>query len=263
MKKELKIFYIFVKATLQAKLAYRFNFFVQLFYGPAYVGTLYLVTRLAFANTQTLSGFTKHEVLFMFASFQLLYGFGVIAFMNGIRHFVWTSLRQGDFDFVLLKPVNKQLLALFSKPEIQQLPLIIALFYLFFYELFQLQSQITLIGFFSYVLLFVLGLMIVYLTLSTYTTSGFYLTKAAQIIEVIDKAADNSHYPMPIFPHSLQVIAFTFIPIAYFTYIPTLFLLGRGNWQLFAASFGMLIILYIANHLAWSIGIRHYSSASS
>ena len=183
--------------------------------------------------------------------------------MRGIRDLLWFEIRMGNLDGILTKPINTQFYVSISKPDLHQLPLLVVIVILFCNHLTQLPitlgfSQIALFS-----LMFVLGIAITYFVVSAYATAGFYVTKAAQVIEFFDKAADSAQYPMPIFPESIQLLAFSFVPIAYFSYVPTLFLLGRGNWQLVATATLVLVLSISINQWLWKRGLQHYSSASS
>lgn len=262
IKKYARIYAKIFTFTLQSKMSYRFNFFVELFYGPAYVGVMYLVLRLAFARTTTLGGLTVDEGILLFCVYHLIYLLGILFFFMGFRHFLWQGIRQGQVDFVLTKPVNPQFLISFSHPEVQQLPLVVSIFLLFVHQIFRLPS-LPAMNYLHFIILFVIGLVSVYFSVSTYSTLGFFVTRAQQIIEFYDKISDNSQYPTSIYPTWFQAIAVSFIPIAFFGYIPTLFLLGRGSLQLFLLPIIFLIIMIPLNQLAWRFGLRHYSSASS
>ena len=249
--------------TFKSQLEYRLNFLVQLFYGPAYVLVLYVILSLAFSQSNSLAGWNQEEGKLLFSVFHLLYTSAIFLFIKSVRHFLWMGLRKGELDFILTKPVNTQFLVTFGKPEIQQILLLASVGVLFVYQLFALQVSVFSVNFFGFMMMFLLGLIICYLSVTMYATIGFYVVRAQQIMELYDKTADFSQYPMPIFPISFQFIAFAIIPIAFFGYVPTLFLLGKGSLLWIAAALALSVVLFIFNQLSWRTGIRHYSSASS
>lgn len=261
-KKYLIIYLRIFAFTLQSKLTYRFNFFIELFYGPAYAIMLFIIVQTAFTKAPMLGGFTADEGLLLFSVFHLMYTIAIVFFIMGIRHFLWSGIRQGELDFLLTKPLNTQFMVSFTKPEFQQLLLLLGILALFVHQLMRV-SNISILDFVLFLLLFMQGLMIIYFTLSTFATVGFFITRAQQVMELFDKVADNSQYPVNIYPTSFQILAVTIIPIAFFGYIPTLFLLGKGNLWLFLAPLFFLLIIIPINQQAWKIGLRHYSSASS
>ena len=111
--------------------------------------------------------------------------------------------------------------------------------------------------------MFLLGLILCYLSVTTYATLGFYLTRAQQIMEVYDKTTDYGLYPTPLFPPTFQFLVFVLIPVAFFGYVPTLFLLGRGSPVYVPAALALAFVFFVINQWAWKVSLKHYSSASS
>lgn len=263
MKRYLDLYRHILLFNLQSKLEYRLNFFLQLLYGPAYVLVLFLIIQVVYHNTQTLAGWTKTETLLIFSVLHLMYSVCIFLFLGGYRHFLWEGVRTGEIDLYLVKPINTQFMVAFSRPEIQQIGLIVGLLLLFISQVSQLLPQTTLLSW-CFFLVGILGAFgIVYLTLGTYLTVGFYVTKAAQILEIFDKTSDFAQYPTSIFPAPIQLISFTIIPIAFFSYVPTSLLLQKlpATWLLY--SLLLLILLIFIHKWSWSKALKAYSSASS
>lgn len=263
MKRYLSVYCSLVMFSLKSMLEYRFNFVLQLFYAPAYTLVLYLILVTVYSKTPTLAGWTNHEGMVLFSVFHLLYMTFYFFFMKGMRHLLWTAIRIGEIDFVLTKPINSQFYIAIAKPYIELLPLIAILLANFIYQLVHLPVPLTLVNLILFCVLFVAGIAIAYLSLASYATIGFYASKAAQVIELFDKSSDFSQYPNPIFPNSVRILTFSLMPIAFFSYVPTLFLLGKGTPLLFFATGGTVFILIFINRWLWRRGLEHYSSASS
>lgn len=246
-------------------LEYRTNFALQLFYGPTYVLVLFTILSTAYSHTETLAGWTKPEALILFCVFHLLYTVGAMFFMDGIRNLLWRDVRTGAIDFLLTKPLNFQFLVSFREPSLNQILLLIGILLLFSYQilLYPYIISTNIFDLLAFVLSCILGILIFYFALSTYATGAFFFSKAQQIIELFDKLSDFSQYPLPLFPGSLQMLLVTIVPVAFFSYVPSLFILGKGSLLWLAASVIFLIILININQLAWKYALRHYSSASS
>lgn len=249
--------------TLKSLLEYRLNFFLQLWYGPAYVAVLFMIMQTVFTKTPTLAGWSKVEVTILFATFHALYTFGIMLFGKTIRHYLSEGISSGEVDWVLLKPLRPQFLLTFSRPELQHVLLVAGAVGLFSHAVGQLSSAPLLSQWLGFSWMLVMGLLIVYFSLSTYMTLGFMVTRARQVIELYDKTSDYSQYPTPIFPASIQIIFFTILPTAFFGYLPTLFLLGKGSyyWPILATL--TVVIFAIINQAAWKRALERYTSASS
>lgn len=263
IRRYLTIYFSLFLFTLKSMLEYRLNFVLQLLYGPAYTLVLFLILATAYSKTEMLGGFTRQEGMLLFFVFQSLYMTFYFFCMKGLRHLIWTGIRMGEFDFILTKPINPQFFASMHKPYIEQLPLALFLLGMLVKTLWELPitigfSQVALFG-----LTYLMGMAIAYFMVSGYCTAGFYATKAAQVIELLDKAADTAQYPNTIYPETIRLATFTVIPIAFFSYVPTLFILGKGSTSLLILSFTALVISFFINQWLWKRGLEHYSSASS
>lgn len=262
MKKYLRIYLHIFLFSIKSRLSYRLNLLFKLMYGPAYHAVLFSVLLLVYNRTPNLAGWTRDEALLLFAVFSVIYTNCLILFMDGIRYLLWSGIRLGEVDAWLLKPGSSQFYLTLSRPNSDFIALWISVVGYFIYKLSTLHglSLFNMIGFW---IAFVLAHLIIYFILSIYATIGFVVTRAQQIIELFDKSSDFAQYPLPIFPHSLQLLLSTFLPIAYYSYIPTLFLRNQGTPQLLISCFTLTLILIFINHFAWKYALRYYSSASS
>ena len=247
----------------KSAMSYRINFFLKLFYGPAYIGVMFLITNLAFSQTGYLAGWSKSEGLLLFSVFQLIYINCFVLFLTGFRHFLWQGVRHGEIDLMLVKPVNTQFLVAFSYPDIDQILLWFSLAIMFIYQLLFSTLYFSMLQFLSFGVMFIIAHLIIYFVISTYAPLGFYLTKAQQVMEIFDKSSDFAQYPTPLFPSSIRWIFFTILPTAFFGYLPTSFLIGKGNYLFILVSLLFLIFLIGLNKITWQKGLRNYSSVSS
>jgi len=263
LKHYLRIYSQIFLFHLKSKIEYRFNFLLQLFYGPAYVFVMFLVLQLVYFQTPTLAGWTKAEGMMLFATLQLVYSTCIMIFIGGFRHFLWEGIRTGELDTYLTKPISPHFMVAFSRPNIDQIALVGALVWLFFYQLRQILPLITLSSGIFFSLSISLSFLIIYLTLSTYATLGFYVTKAAQIIELFDKSSDFAQYPTTIFPPAIQVVTLTVIPIALFGSFPVAILLNKLPPSLLLFELVFVGLLIILQKKAWQTAMKKYTSASS
>lgn len=252
-----------VSFSLKNILTYRLNLLAKLIYGPAYIAVLFTILILAFDQTKTLGGWNKSDAILLFSVFQLIYVDCLILFLRGFRHLLWEGLSTGELDFYLVKPAKTQFLVAFSKPDIDQLLVWFGIIILFSFNLSQRIFTLTLFDLVGFLTMFVLAHLIVYFTISSYAATGFFVIRAQQVMEIFDKSSDFSQYPTSIFPNSIKLIAFTLLPIAFFGYLPTLFLLSKGNISIIFNTLFLLTILVLINRFVWKVGLRHYSSASS
>ncbi len=266
MKTALKYFNLYRKFFvyhLNAIMAYKVNFIVQSLYAPAYVLVMFFLVKIAYTITPVVAGWSEAEGYLLFLVFHFIFTCCFVLFLKGVREFVYFDIRQGKLDFYLTKPVDSQFMSFYSKPEVEQFLLMISLALLLFYQIFVLRELITFTGLLLFLVTSGLGIVICYGIVSLYSSLAFYLTRASQIFEIFMKISDFGQYPQPLFPFSFQLVAISLIPVAFFSYIPTLFLLGKGSWWLLLLSAVAAVGSVTLSKIVWQHSLKQYASASS
>lgn len=263
MKKYLNIYTHILKTSLQQVLQYRLNAFIQSLYAFFYLLMLYLSIHLMFLHTSSIAGWNKNDVLLIFSVMNLMFSFFLAVMLESIRHFMTRGVANGEADMFMTKPANTQFLISFFYPDISQILVFLGAIIYWLYMVYVHLNQISLSNLMNFIIVYLMCSLIFYFIYTLYAVSAFYITKSNQVLELANKLTDFGFYPMNMFPHSFQIISYTILPIAFFGYIPTLFLLGKGSWQLFILCIIMLLVTYILNRVGWRKGLQAYSSASS
>lgn len=263
IKHYLSIYKRILSSTASQIIQYRLNFLILSLYGPTYVLVMYFLLAIAYSKTDTLGGFTSNEGLLLFLVFQWLFLVAVILFMKGARVFLWDSLRCGDLDMVLTKPVNAQLMVMFSHPEFEHMLLLIFLTIVLGWFSLPFLALVGILDIVGFVLMSLMGLIITYFSVAICIATGFYMTRAGQVLELYNKISDFAQYPLIIFPPAFQLLGATLVPIAFFSYFPTMFLLGRGQLWYILISIFVIVVLAALNSIIWNRSLKKYSSASS
>lgn len=259
----LSLYWLFFAIHLKAALAYRVNFFVQMWYGPAYVLIMFLLINTAYAKAPILGGLNHTEGVLLFLTFQLFYVTCMVLFINAVRDFMWSKVRQGELDMLLTKPVSAQFMSFFTLPETYMIPLWLTLFILWIRQVWQVRTAISLQSLVLFGVISTLCCVLMYLIMTTYATLAFVVQKAGQFLEFFDKVSDSAQYPITIFPLSFQILVTTLVPTAFMGYVQVLALLGRLSWKWVALLIVMIVISSILQRSTWRNGLKQYASASS
>lgn len=263
MKKYLRIYSHILKTSIQQVLEYRLNAVVESLYGFFYLGALYFSVHIMFLHTTSIAGWSKNEVFLIFSVMSTMFTLFLSITLESIRIFMTRGVATGEVDMFMVKPVNTQFLISFFYPDIAQFVILLGSISFFCYMFFMNISQITLLSFLLFLLMYCISACIFYFMYTLYGASAFFITKSNQVLELANKLSDFGMYPINMFPKFFQAITFTILPVAYFGYVPTLFLLNKGSLQLFLVSIAMLAVTFYVNQLVWKKGLQSYSSASS
>jgi len=262
-RRHLRIYKHILSFTAKYMMAYRVSFFIRSLHNIFYVATFFIVTLVIYQHTSVLGGWVKDEAILLFSLVHITYGIQLFLFMRGVEEFMRLRIKSGDFDLDLLKPVNSQFMAFFRTPWIDSVIFTLIVLILFIRQTLILSHQISLTSFISFVVSYLLCLIIWYLVLVSYATVSFYVTKSEQVIYFIEKASDFAQYPTNIFPKVIQQAFLTILPIAFVAYVPSSILLGKDVQKMWTMILIILPISFIINKIAWREGLKRYSSASS
>jgi len=172
-------------------------------------------------------------------------------------------IRNGAFDYVLLKPADAQFLISSSRYE----P----------WKLFDLLGGIG-VGVYAFVLRghpptpgsLVLGLVLLaagvaamYSLWIVCAAASFWVVRLDNLVYLLGAIFDVARWPIQVF-RGMWRIVFTFvIPVAVMTTFPAMALLGRLDIEHALATIGGALLMLLVSRLVWQLAIRNYTSASS
>jgi len=113
----LRLLWTFFRVGVMSELAYRVNFFVQLFESVLELGTAVAGLAVIFSFTRTLGGWSPDEVLALVGISFVVGGAIRLGIQPSLERFI-ESVRDGTFAFTLTKPEDAQVLASIQRVEI-------------------------------------------------------------------------------------------------------------------------------------------------
>jgi len=118
--KYLRLLMAYLRIGIMNELAYRANFFVQLFESILELSTAVAGLAIVFSHTGTLGGWLPDEVLALVGVFFLVGGSIRLLIQPSMERLI-ESVREGTLDFTLVKPADAQLLVSIQRVEIWKL----------------------------------------------------------------------------------------------------------------------------------------------
>jgi len=267
-----KTLYACWSAALAAEAEYRLNFaaaavialftllgsllVLAVFYGPDPAATT------ASANP-VLGGWSFHEALCVTAVYTLLDGFQQ-TFMQPNRQQITEMVREGQLDFVLLKPIDAQFwlsthrLAIFGVPNLLFGAVLLA------YALSQLDTPPTPSAVALGLAAVAIGLAILYALGFLLATLTIWFVKMDNITYAMQALLEAGRYPIPAYAPAYRVFFTVVLPVAFMTTVPAETLTGRSAPGLtLLIALGVAVALVIASRLLLKFALRYYTSASS
>ncbi len=250
---------------LKARLAYRADFAASLLsnlVGGA-AGVLFVFFLMDGKTITNLRGWSREEIL-------LIYGFSTIAmalfsfvsfnlFRFGDRYIV-----QGNFDRVLLRPLNSLCQVLFETFNIESLGTLAVGLAVVSYAGRRLGIAFTAMDYLWLLLGSLSGALILLAVFIFVASLSFHFEDRLGVSAPVYNLINFSRYPLPIFHPVIQFILQWIIPFAFSAFYPAAYFLKRPELlpYCYAVPAVAVVSLAIAG-TAWSFGVRRYCSTGS
>lgn len=259
---QLRIFFTFLRLGVMNEMAYRVNFFAQIF--QALVSLVLALGGLAviFNQTDTLAGWYPDELIALVGIYLIVGGLINLMIQPSMQRFM-EDIRQGTLDFVILKPEDAQFLVSVRQVEIWKLIDILLGVGVLVYGLLRLGSQFGIGQAIPFAVALLAGATIVYSFWMILATSAFWFVKTENILVIFQAMYQAGRWPITIYPGWLQAILTFLVPIAFAVTVPAQALTGRLTWQTLTLAVAVAVGLFAVARWFWRFGIKFYSGASA
>ncbi len=262
MSKYLKIFISFAKNCFMGEMEFRVNFLAWIFINIFWVFISIVIVDLFYGQVDTIAGWTKNETLVLVSFFNIFIGLMWIFFLPNIVHFHRLT-KTGEFDFVLLKPVDSRFWVSTRTIEFDSIPrtfLSIGMVIFYFQTLGIATNPIFVI---NSIFVALASLLIFYNLYFMLMTTNFWFINLFNIENIVDSFNDMGRYPVQIFQGALRVVFFYIIPLGFIATFPAEVLMGRNIGFINILMVILLVTTFTISQWFWNFAIKRYSSASS
>ncbi len=260
MKRHLRIIKIYFRDGISTLAAYRFNLILSGMANLLWVlGQVYYLNFI-FEKVNTFDGWSKTDVILLFGLMQCFVYLMFIFTWESFANF-YTKITSGEFDAMLLKPLNSKFMLTFQTISVTQIITgVLTVGPLIGIGLSGIQG-ITFLGLISAFLLFVIAISMMYFISLLLVSITFFIGDSSSLFElVIGTGAEGVKLPQTIFPTIVQALFTFLIPVAFIAYYPTLILKNIEN-PLPLILFALLLatIFYFLQKIFWNLGLKRYS----
>ncbi len=256
------ILYVYYRTSLQTEMEYRADFFGRLL--ASFLDLLTTIGALAitFSYTDTLQGWSFSQAMVLLAVYYLMDGLIEVFIGQNMRQ-IAAQVRDGTFDFVLMKPANSQFTASLRMLNISRAARIIVGIGLTVHTVFSLSVEIGPVTAVRFAVALAAGMSIVYSIWLFLVTLTFWFVRVDNIEQIVWQAFEAGRYPVEIFPRHLRGFLTYVIPIAFIITVPAQALVGRlGPGSVLTAVMIGSALFALASAF-WRVGIRNYTGASA
>lgn len=211
------------------------------------------------SKTNTLAGYTLHQTLFFFLTFNLIDVISQFLFREAYRF--RPLIISGSFDLILIKPINALFRSLMGGADILDLftipPLIFAVYYVGA-QLDPTAGQVLL-----YVILVANGLVISTALHIAVLSLGIITLEIDHTIMIYRDLTNLGRLPIDIYGQPLKGILTYLIPVGVMITLPAKAMMGLITPVGIAISFALGILMMTLTLRFWGFALKQYTSASS
>lgn len=251
-----------IRTSLVRETGFRANFWLGFARQFIWIGAFIFLIQIIFQNTQSLNGWSKPEALIILALSRMIEGL-IDTLVSRNIGMLPQSVQRGEFDSILLKPLPAQFSIAFKQFHLYYTGNIIGGLILFIYGLTHLPSLPPLSAWTSFFILILVSGVVFYSFLILVASLVFRLERLEALYGFMTLFTEPLTVPFEIFPRIPRIVITYLIPIAFIVFVPAQAITGKlHTWQIPVAILVAAIFLTLAN-LAWSSGLKKYTSASS
>ncbi|MFF2908914.1 ABC transporter permease [Paenibacillus sp. NPDC057934] len=262
MIKYLRIYKTVWKVSLIADMSHRVNFFTRIFSGILYLLTGLGMYVFVYTKLDTLGGWSFGDMLiFLGTTFLVDLLWMTFFFFNLLG--LPTLINKGEFDMLLLKPVNSQFLAVMGNVNLDSFFNSIIGVALVVYGVNLNNYSISFIDVLLYIGLLVNGVLLFYSTFLMINCIAFWQTRFQFAWDLIEWFYEFAMRPDFIYKGGVRVVLTFIIPALMLVNIPAKMLMDRFNFKEVGFGFLLTTLFFILSQWVWKKAISNYSSASS
>ncbi|MBX3011323.1 MAG: ABC-2 family transporter protein [Caldilineaceae bacterium] len=258
----LRIFWTFVRLGAMNELAYRVNFFTQIFQAIVALTMALGGLVVVFHQTETLGGWYPAELVALVGIYLIVGGLISLIIQPSMQRFM-EDIRMGTLDFMILKPEDAQFLISVRQVEIWKLIDILLGLGVLVVALVQLGNQLGIGQAVAFGVALLAGATIVYSFWMILATCAFWFVKTENILVIFQAMYQAGRWPVTIYPGWLRMMLTFLVPITFAVTVPAQALTGRLTGQTLALAVAVAVGLFLVARWFWRFGIRFYSGASA
>lgn len=213
------------------------------------------MTLLIYGSGASFEGWTIYEVLLIQSVFTISMAIADMSF-HGILWATMSAVRAGNFEMVLLMPVDTMFLLIARNFSIDAIGPLLGGLAIFIISLANLTAP-TLIMWLQFIAMFVVGMMVMLGISLIMAATSFKWVGNSRIPEIFDSLRNFGKYPQSIFPKAILIVSSYIIPVAMIGFFPAASLLGRGGYVMFYAILPCMLFMILGVILYRSM-IRMY-----
>jgi len=262
MTRYLRLLALQLQVSAASAMAYRANFLIEGVMSLAWMALTLLPLIVVYSGRDTVAGWDAPSALIVIAYFMAVRAVLEGTISPSLVDLV-EKIRSGSFDYVLLKPIDAQVMVSASRYEPWKVFDLLGAIAVVIYALARRGVPPSAADLGLGALLFGSGVLAAYALWILCAAASFWVVRLDNLMYLLSAIFDTARWPVQVFPRLWGIVFKFVIPVAIMTTYPAKALLGTLDAPAALATVGGSLLLLVASRLVWRIAIRSYTSASS
>ncbi len=265
MRTTISIYLAYFAQFLKSRMAYKGDFIASIFANMMVTGMgfLFIVLLVDGKTIPDLRGWSREEVLF-------IYGYSMIsmaifsALAPNLYSFGDRYIIQGEFDRVLLRPLNSLAQVLFESFNLEATGSFLLGVGVIVYSMDHLALEFTGVDFLWLMLSSLSGATILLFTFVFLCSMSFHFEDRMGIAPPFYNVIQFGRYPLPIYNEAIQFILRWVVPFGFVAFYPATHFLNRPGFEFFCYFTPcMAIVVATFALISWKFGVSKYASTGN
>lgn len=262
MKHYLNVYRTLLRINFSALVVYRTNFINNVLgstvWGIFSIASIALLT----AQTPTLFGWSRNEILLLSGVYSLFIGIFHTLFSRNFDR-LSSLIRLGLLDSMLTKPIDSQFLVSMSIVNFASVIRIVLgagfIWYIVWISHIIVNPAIT-VGFALGILI---GLMLLYSLWFSVTTLIIWFPDLTNLVAFLYSYSNVGRYPREMYSGLNRFVFIFLLPLTFFVVAPTKILISRLTIYDVVGLLAFSVSFFVASRILWKYALRFYTSASN
>ena len=254
---------------IKSQRQYPLSFILEILSSAIILGFYFFAFTLILQRFGEIGGWTIGEVAFIWGITEFSFGSMDMLFSGFDYDTFGPMIRKGQFDQLLLRPINITLQVFGSRFVLRRLGKMLEGLIIFIYGISMLNIDWT-VGKLLYIPILIVSQVLFFGSLFIIgATTTFWTTERLEILNIFTYGGSEiMSYPMHIFPRPIRLIFTFLVPAIFMSYFPAVYILDKldplnaPGFVSFLAPLVASLMLWLALRF-WHFGIGNYQSSGS
>lgn len=260
----LRLFPYHVSMNIQAKMSYSFDFFLGMIANGLRQALGLIFIQVIFLRLPSIEGWSFSQVAFVYGMQAMCLGLNEFFFAG-----TWSipkSIRDGEFDRILLRPVNTFYSIMTADVTFHGLGSFVFGLILCIYSLKALGIRLSFGLFIFWIVAVFCGTMIFFSINLVGATFSIWIIDSTSLMMAMQSLSELAKYPIVIYRAGVRFFISFVFPYAFVSYYPSIVLLGKNPNARILTSLSVFLIsalCFVLSRAFWSYGLSKYQSAGA